>query len=170
MSFSQRPSIQGKVTFALVLLRRHSCLRSKNRKKRNGNPQFPPLWGGRGAPFRSTPRSAPPPEPAPPSDHAPRLRPRPQGWPHLKPLPTSQPQLAARAPLTHLDAVSAADVLASLSPYPNPHPQADVSARPPREADAFTRAPRPLTGWSAPDNFSRLGSSGKAANRPGSVA
>lgn len=71
--------------------------------------------------------------------------PAPQGWPHLKPLPTSQPQLRARALLSHLDAVSAADVLASLSPYPNPHPQADVSARPPREADAFTRALRPLS-------------------------
>ena len=85
-------------------------------------PKFPQLWGERGAPFRSTPRSAPPPEPAPPSDHAPRLRPRPQGWPHLKPLPTSQPQLTARALLTHLDAVSAADVLASLAPLPQPTP------------------------------------------------
>lgn len=53
-------------------------------------------------------------------------------------------------------------------PYPNPHPQADVSARPPREADAFTRALRPLSyRWSAPEQLQQFRQWRKGCQPPG---
>ena len=117
-SFSERPRIQGKESHLCSCPFKLPPLKEQKEAKQ----QSPvPTAMGR-APFRSTPRLAPPPEPAPPSNHAPSLRPRPPG---LAPPQTSihfAAPLTAQALLTHLGAVRAADVLASLSPLPQPTP------------------------------------------------
>lgn len=167
-SFSERPRIQGKESHLCSCPFKLPPLTEQKEAKQ----QSPvPTAMGR-APFRSTPRSAPPPEPAPPSNHAPSLRPRPPG---LAPPQTSihfAAPLTAQALLTHLGAVRAADVLASLSP-PTPTHTLKLTCRPDprgRQTPSLALCGLSLTGGPRQSNFSSLGSGGKAANRPGSVA
>ena len=125
-----------------------------------------------GAPFRSTPRSAPPPEPAPPSNHAPRLRPRPPGLaptsnlyplrsPAHRPSPAHSPRCGARRGR-------------SREPFlPTPTHTLKLTCRPDprgRQTPSLALCGLSLTGGPRQSNFSSLGSGGKAANRPGSVA